>query len=222
MIWITGDTHGEQYRILDIEKNGLTSGDTLIVCGDFGYIFRDDYAENFFLDDLNERGYDICFVDGNHENFPAIYSYPKEEWCGGHVHRIRSNIYHLMRGQVFEIDGKSFFTMGGAYSIDKYLRLEGVSWWSEELPTNAEYHTSSKSLEECGWQVDYVLSHTAPTEIVRAMGYAPDPHDAELCGYLEWVMQETQFKKWFFGHWHIDREFYGRIRAVFDDVIRLD
>lgn len=219
MIYITGDTHGEQNRILYIEeKSGIGAGDYLIVCGDFGYIFRNNLSENNFLTDLEARPYTICFCDGNHENFPAIYSYPTEVWNGGRIHRIRKNIIHLMRGQVFDIEGNKFFTMGGAYSIDKYMRFENVSWWKEELPTNSEYREATSSLKDHGNCVDYIITHTAPTEIIRIMGYSSDAHDAELCGFLEWVMHEVKFKKWFFGHWHIDNAIYDRFRAIHFDV----
>lgn len=73
-------------------------------------------------------------MDGNHENFDLINEYPVEEWCGGKVHIIRCDkegkpkIIHLMRGQVFEIEGKKIFTVGGAYSIDKYMRTPHRSW----------------------------------------------------------------------------------------------
>lgn len=125
MIYVTGDTHGHLRQIQKLEEyycHSWTEKDFLIICGDFGFIFADDEEEKRVLDELEKRPYTILFVDGNHENFPAIFRYPEEIWNGGRVHRIRKNILHLMRGQVFEIDGKSFFTFGGAYSIDKEYR----------------------------------------------------------------------------------------------------
>lgn len=125
MIYVTGDMHGEQEKLLAAERDTpLREGDTLIVCGDFGYIFRNDERERAFLDEVENRPYTLCFVDGNHENFPAIYAYPEEIWNGGRVHRIRKNIYHLMRGQVFQLEEKRVFTMGGAYSIDRHFRTK--------------------------------------------------------------------------------------------------
>ena len=41
------------------------------------------------------------------------------EWHGGKVHRIRPHVLHLMRGQIFELEGFRFFTMGGAKSRRK-------------------------------------------------------------------------------------------------------
>ena len=221
MIYITGDTHGEQARFSPAAMPGEASmrpGDTLIVCGDFGYIFEGSERESAFLDTLAEKPYTICFCDGNHENFPAIYAYPREVWHGGSVHRIRRNIFHLTRGQVFEIERKRIFTMGGAYSIDRYMRKEGLSFWRAELPTNDEYREAVQNLREAGNSVNYIVTHTAPREIIRRMGKYPDAHDAELTGFLEWIMYEVKFEKWFFGHWHTDEEIDGRFRALWFDV----
>lgn len=224
MIYITGDTHGDPLRFTERNMPGeskWTKDDYLIICGDFGFVFTDSEEENQFLDTLSKKPYTICFCDGNHENFSRIYKYAEQAWHGGRVHRIRGNIIHLMRGYVFDIDGKTIFAMGGAYSIDKFMRKEGVSWWKEELPTNAEYREAVKSLRECGKTVDYIVTHTAPREIIRRMGKYPDEHDLELTGFLEWIMYEVKFKRWFFGHWHFDREVDQNFRALWFDVINV-
>ena len=80
----------------------------------------------------------VLFVDGNHENFDLLNAYPVEMWKGGKVHNIKPDIIHLMRGQVFEIEGKTIFTFGGAASIDRDWRIEGESWRAQELPTYEE------------------------------------------------------------------------------------
>lgn len=95
-------------------------------------------------------------MDGNYENFDRLYSYPVEEWHGGKVYKIRNSVIHLMCGQVFEIDGKKIFTIGGARSHDisggilefddpdfrlkkkkldqgwKTYRINHLSWWEQE------------------------------------------------------------------------------------------
>ena len=107
--------------------------------------------------------------------------------------------------------------MGGAYSVDKYMRTENISWWKEELPTNEEYAEATKNLKANGFSVDYIISHTAPKEIIRKMGSNPDfTKDSELTGFLEWVMYETNYLQWFFGHWHIDKKI-DRIRFMMND-----
>lgn len=225
MIRITGDTHGERKRFeVFIESGELEwgEGDYLIVCGDFGYIFLDDIYERKFLDVLEKKPYTICFCDGNHENFPVIYSYPVEEWNGGMIHRIRKNVIHLMRGQIFNIDGKSFFTMGGGYSRDKAMRWEGYSWWKEEMPTNEEYNLAIENLKSHDMKVDYIITHTAPRKAVYMLERYPDIHEMELTGFLDWVLHEVDFKKWFFGHWHTDEELTEKLRAVYFDVIDIE
>lgn len=225
MIYITGDTHGEIGRFYELySKYGegyWKENDVLIVCGDFGYLFLNNRSENSFLDDLSRRPYTICFVDGNHENFDAINTYTMIEWNGGKVHQIRKNIFHLMRGQVFEIDGKTFFTMGGAYSIDKGSRTPGYSWWSDELPTDSDYKEATSNLQKCGMKVDYIITHTLPREMILRLGKYPDVHDMELTGFLEWVMYEVDYKHWYCGHWHEDRELNDKFSILWFEAKKL-
>ncbi len=225
MIYVTGDTHGDRMRFFDNNMVGESSwgeNDTLIICGDFGFIFRNNEGEQAFLDKLAEKPYTICFCDGNHENFSALYLYPQEMWMGGKVHKIRRNIFHLMRGQIFDICGKKFFTMGGAYSIDKYMRTEGVSWWKEELPCSIEYNEAIHNLKKANNEVDYIITHTAPSEIIWRLLKNPDNHDKELTGFLDQVMHEIKFKRWFFGHWHMDWKIDEKFRAIWFDVECID
>ena len=126
-----------------------------------------------------------------------------------------------MRGQIYNLDGIRVFTMGGAYSIDRYIRKLNVSYWSEEIPSDAEYKEAVLNLAGCNNEVDIILSHTAPKEVIRWMGYYPDRHDEELTGFLEWVMYECDYKKWYFGHWHADCVVLRKHRAVFKDCIRV-
>lgn len=60
---------------------------------------------------FDESNFTTLFVDGNHENHALLDTFPVEEWHGGKIHRIKPSVIHLMRGQVFEIDGKNIFTM---------------------------------------------------------------------------------------------------------------
>lgn len=221
MIYLTGDTHGDRMRFFDNNMAGEPSwgaDDILIVCGDFGFVFRNNESEEAFLDKLAEKPYTICFCDGNHENFSAIYLYPQEMWMGGKVHKIRRNIFHLMRGQIFDICGKKFFTMGGAYSIDKYMRTEGVSWWKEELPRKEEYDEAIQNLKKANNEVDYIITHTAPREVILRLMKNPDEHDRELTGFFDRVMHEIKFKRWFFGHWHMDLKIDEKFRALWFNI----
>lgn len=225
MIYITGDTHGEKERFsteyIPFEKE-LTQDDVLIVCGDFGFVFLCDREEKRVLDKLSKKPYTICFVDGNHENFHALSEYPEEQWCGGRVHRIRKNILHLMRGQIFEIQGKSVFTFGGAYSLDRCLRTLNETYWLEELPDNPQYKEASESLDRYNNKVDIVITHTAPVTAIHLMKTYPDAHDLELTGFLDWIYHNVDFGNWYFGHWHQDLTFNEKIRALYYDIVRVE
>ena len=186
---------------------------------------------------LESKKYEILFIDGNHECFPRLTTeFPQEERYGGMVRRIGRNIFWLQRGQIYEIEGSTFFCMGGAYSIDKAHRLAydrsilehyencpdiHISWWPQELPAADEYKRATENLLAHNKKVDYVLSHQAPRSLIQLMKHTPDPHDMELTGFLDWIWYEVKFKHWFFGHWHLDEEVHPKATALYYDVVDL-
>ncbi len=174
MIYITGDIHGEVdiHRLnnrLFPEQRNMDKSDCLIICGDFGCVWAGDQTDAYWLDWLEEKPFTTLFVDGNHENFPLLETYPRRIWQGGSVHVIRPSVLHLMRGQIFTLQGRRFFTMGGASSHDRAFRVAGKSWWPEELPNDSEMALALKNLEDAGWQVDYVITHCAPDIVQHAI-----------------------------------------------------
>ena len=121
MIWATGDCHGnfERFRPEYFpEQAQMTKDDVVVVTGDFGGIWFGDARDDEALGCLESLPFTLAFVDGNHENYDALASYPAEKWQGGKIHRIRPHVLHLMRGQIYELEGYRFFTMGGAKSHD--------------------------------------------------------------------------------------------------------
>lgn len=222
MIYITGDTHGEYDEFLNrVNQYQISKDDIVIVCGDFGFVWDTPY-HRYYLAKLTAEPFTIAFVDGNHEDFDLLYTYPVTTWNGGKVHKISDNIYHLMRGQRFVIEGKSFFVMGGAYSIDKAMRVEGRSWWKQELPNNIEYKIAEETLKSCDYKVDYVLTHTVPQSVIRYLGCVPDMNDAELTGYFEWLYGELKFQKWFTGHFHVNRLVRDNVQVLLDEVVTIE
>ena len=219
MIYIIGDRHGfpdgfSEERLPG--ESGWTAGDIVIVTGDFEYVLRgeeNDPREKEKLDALARKPYTIAFCDGNHEGFDYLEAYPEEERFGAPVRRIRDNVFWLQRGYVYTIQGKTFFVMGGAYSMNKadqllYEACGGEKcWFEQELPTPEEYRRASRTLEEHHFRVDHIITHTAPVNFIpRIIRKPADPHDRELTGYLDWVYAATEFKSWFFGHFHEDWE----------------
>ena len=136
------------------------------------------------------------------------------------MHQIRPKVMHLMRGQIFNIDGTTFFTMGGAASVDKQFRKEGVSWWAEEMPSAEEYKTANKNLEKANFKVDYILTHTAPTSIVNQLIPEIKPPD-KLTNYLENVKETVDYKHWYFGHFHIDEDIDDEHTVLYNSIIKI-
>lgn len=224
MIYITGDTHipvdiGKLSSKRFPEQKKLTERDYVIICGDFGGVWADNGEQRYWLRWLGGKNFTTLFVDGNHENFDLLGTYPVVEFCCGQAHRIGEKIFHLMRGNVFCIDGMKIFTFGGAESHDKEIRKEGKNWWKSELPTENELAYARENLDRYGWSVDYVITHCAPTEIQRLI--QADYGENILTGFFDAIDRRLAFKKWFFGHYHRDEVVDSRHRAVFEDVIEL-
>lgn len=221
MIYVTGDTHGYYdetiYRLRDTK---IGKGDTLIICGDFGFVWN-DVSSRICLKHLQKEEFDIAFVDGNHEDFDELEQFPVIEWNGGKAHQVGTNIFHLMRGEIFSIEGKTFYAFGGAYSVDKGMRQPHISWWQQELPTNEDYNNGKKHLEAVNYKVDYVLSHTIPYSIICRLGKIPDAHDQELTGHFEWLKNNLEFKRWFAGHFHVDKDI-DNVSVLFDRVLPIE
>ena len=179
MIYITGDTHGEYGRFSNrrMKKQGMELGesDYVIVCGDFGLCWSKDKTFDYNCKFFEEKKYTTLWIQGNHENYDMIAEYPVEEWHGGKVrHIVRDKIILLERGQVFEIEGKTFFTFGGASSHDIQggvldrddidfdddrrkaiksglpFRIKHESWWEQELPNEDELEEGRKNLTGVG------------------------------------------------------------------------
>ena len=120
-IFATGDTHGnfEWFRPEYFPEGGeLTKEDVVLQLGDFSGVWFGNERDDEALDWLEGLPFTVAFVSGNHENYDALARYPMELWHGGKVQPIRPHVLHLMRGQVFELAGRTFFTMGGAASHD--------------------------------------------------------------------------------------------------------
>lgn len=223
MVYITGDMHGDENRLFDKEWHKLKSGDTVIVCGDFGYLWNGSSREKDVIDYLGSRKYTVVFLDGTHENFDLINRCRVTCWKGGCVHRIKGNLFHLMRGQVFNIDGKKFFVMGGGESPDKDMHIDQNKWWKEELPSPSEMSESIQVLEEYDGKVDYILTHEPPTSVKSAMllrSGSPDRVN-KLNGFLDTLDRNCQYEHWYFGSLHEDRTVTPKHTCVYRKLIKL-
>lgn len=251
MIYITGDTHADFNRFSTKrfpQQKEMTRDDFLIVCGDFG-IWHNNTEEKYWLDWLSKKPFTLLFVDGNHENFDRLYGdeFDIVDFHGGKAHKIRDNIYHLMRGYVFNLCGKKFFAFGGASShdiddgildakdysslkelIDDYkkrtkhgqmLRINHLSWWKEELPSQAEMDFGEKTLKAYNYDVDYVISHSLPQEICSLCGYY---NSDTITMYFNKLLQDgLKFGEWWSGHYHQDKRIMCKFNIIYEDIVRI-
>ena len=222
MLYITGDTHGNFDRILKWTETAKPNKDKdfLFILGDFGYIW-DNKRTSFEKDNLDFISclpFTTLFIDGNHENHERLNSMRVVNFSGGKAHKVYDSIYHLMRGQVYEIAGKRIFTFGGASSIDKHLRTEGISWWKEEEFNYCEANTAYENLNNVGWEVDYVLTHSAPFSIRDKLFEDNKPSSTERM--LEAMLRNIKFKRWYFGHYHIDKKM-DNFTAMYENIERM-
>lgn len=249
-MFITGDTHGDWVHRLNMEsfpeQRELTKDDYVIICGDFGY-WHDTKEERYNLDWLDSRSFTTLFVSGNHENYDRLDVLPKEEWSGGIIQKLRPSVIHLCRGQVFTLNGQKFFTFGGASSHDisggilerddprfrqkkrdldrNYIcyRVNHESWWERELPNVEEMEEGRKNLAKNNWEVDYVITHSPASSILHQMdGGAGFYKDDILTLYLQEVKEKTEFKQWFFGHMHENKNFYfDRSSCIYEQIVEV-
>lgn len=235
MVYATSDLHGA----FDIHKinpdefiagRTMTADDYLIVCGDFGCIWDGGSSDRFWLNWLESLPWTTVFIDGNHENFEVLETYPAETWKGGTIRRIRSNIVYLMRGERYEFGGRTWLAAGGGFSHDVALRTEGVNWWPQEIFSAAEQQHALETLEKAGGKVDIVLSHDVyashplaaryPVDLSRYPQDRVDQHQA-----LDTIRQKADYSLWLCGHYHKDRLDFSDGKPcwmLFDQVLPIE
>ena len=222
MIYATGDCHGNFRRFQPEyfpEQAGMTKNDMVIIAGDFGGVWFGDSRDDETLDWLERLPFTLAFVCGNHENYDALARYPVAEWHGGKVHCVRPHVLHLMRGQIFELESYRFFTMGGAKSHDTNHRINHISWWRQELPSDEEYIEALQNLERYNWQVDYIITHCAPTSIAL-MGNRHNEAD-RLTDFLQEVKERAKYHYWLFGHYHDNKAIDEKHILLWEQIVRV-
>jgi len=160
----------------------------------------------------------VAFLDGCHENFDLLERYPLEEWNGGPVHRIATNLVHLMRGNVYTIENQTYFVFGGGHSQDYEFRCNTQNWWEQEHPTHQEIKSAIHTLAQHENRVDYVLTHEPPASLKDCLG-VDVLQRLEIHTFFEDIIRVCQYRKWFFGKCHIDRYIPMKFFAVFEQVL---
>lgn len=186
---LVGDVHG---RLDDFRRNMKRlhkdhPDETIVQVGDMGIGFPK--SQSTMLPPFCK------FIRGNHD---------KPEDCRAH-----SN--YLGDFGAIEIDGHKVFYVGGAWSIDRPMRIEGVSWWPEEELSIAELNQALELYIET--KPDIMITHDGPQHattyilnrfaLASQNSYRFETPVATRTGQALYAMFEAhQPKLWVFGHWH--------------------
>lgn len=235
-IFTCGDLHGEH----DITKLNTTfwpeqkelNNDILLQAGDFGIIWKNepDRTENWWLTWLNDKQFYTLFIGGNHENHRRLNEYPVIDFYGGKASIITDKVFHLKNGYVYNFGGRKFWLFGGANSIDKQWRIEGKTWWPEEIPDYKTMQLGLDNLENEGYNVDYIITHTIPNiciDMLKRKKYDEQyiyKYSDPVANYLDEVLNRMLwgYKHWYAGHFHEDITLdHYKLTIMYNNVIEI-
>lgn len=226
MIYITGDTHGQFERIENFcRRYGTSKDDVIIILGDAGINFSGGFRDQIKKEYLESLPVTIFAIHGNHERRPwTIDSYQEKCWHGGVVYYEKEypSLLFAKDGEIFDLGGKKAIVIGGAYSIDKMVRLiYGYGWWPDEQPSEEIKQYVESQLDRLNWKVDVVLSHTIPLKYepieVFLAGIDQSKVDKSTEEWLDRIEDRLKYEKWYCGHYHTEKKI-DRLEILFENV----
>ena len=243
--YLTGDTHGVFTRFSNLPKDEEIG---MIVLGDFGinfYLNKTDYKKKKELC-ANYPHITFYCVRGNHEarpqDIPGMTKQSDENVHGVvYLEPEFPNIRYFLDYGFYDIGGYTCYVIGGAYSVDKYWRLERAmmteennnpkksGWFANEQLTKEEMDRATEQLytfKDMGKHIHFILSHTCP--------YDWEPRDMFL-GSVDQSTVDDSMERWMnswkddihfdvfcFGHFHADRLERPHVEMYYHDMEELD
>lgn len=209
---LLGDCHGNDRFFARGCKEARALGCSHIIqLGDFGFWPHYPEGRGFLkwcADQLNHYQLTGYWLPGNHECYDEIdrqYGNDRTK-----KHRTRGRLFYLPRGYRWTWDGISFMAVGGAYSIDKDLRVKGKSWWPQETLTDEDVIACTAHGE-----VDVILSHDAPNgariPCLEGQNEYMYPESHRNRERLESIVKKTKPRLLVHGHYH---ERYSDVYAI--------
>ena len=241
--FVTGDTHGQVlFRLSQINAGKYaTSQSALIILGDAGINFYLNKTDQNLKRNIQNTGFTIYCVRGNHEerpeNLPNMRSVYDENVKGEIFQEDEyPNIRYLKDGGEYDINGSYVLCIGGAYSVDKWYRLNRVGvtgkldkdylnprktgWFPDEQLLDWEMTTIEK--EHFGKHYDVILTHTCPISWeprdLFLAGLDQSTVDKSMEKWLDDFKNHIDWKIWLFGHYHDDRLVRPGVEMYFNDI----
>lgn len=201
----------------------------MIVLGDAGINFYKGWRDNNIKSYLETLPITFFCIHGNHEIRPnALPNYILSVWNGGYVYSESDypSVLFAKDGEVYDLNGKKTLVVGGAYSVDKNYRIaRGWSWWDDEQPSEEIKRQAELTAEAHRWKIDAVLTHTCPLKYEPTEAFLPmidqSSVDKSTEEWLDSIERKLEYKKWFCGHFHIDKTI-DNIRFMFNDIIAFE
>ncbi len=216
MIFLTADTHQDIDHIISKSTKHIKIGDTLIVLGDFGFVWNNSSEEKKILKKLAKQPFKILFIDGTKDNMQVINSYNTVKYNGAMANEIVKNkIYYIKRGEVLEIEGKKLLCFGGYESDDIDFSISDIA------PTEEDFNNCTKNLLRHDYKVDYILTHAPCATIERFLNL--DSVAINNTGlYLDEVYEKCEYIRWYLGWYHQDKFVSQKAQLVYTDIYTLN
>ena len=146
-----------------------------------------------------------------------LNKYPVVDFCSGRARQISENIFQLIRGGIYEIEGKKIFAFGGG--DDEELDVNDFRECEEfkRLPSDEECEHARKILSESENKVDYIMTYDVGFKMRGFLEMESNCFN-NLHAYLNEVSTSCSFKKWFFGCFHMDRRIPPFYYAVYENI----
>lgn len=219
MIYITGDVHGDikDFESRDISK--LKKDDVLIITGDFGFIWDNSKPELKVRKKLSKKKFRILFVEGVHENFELLNNFEECEIFGSKAKKIADNIYCLNKGEIYTIDNKQIFALGGGAVDDIFENADPDPLKNPSLPTDDVLKYAVDNLQQNDKKVDLIITHEAPASVKRLIRRDSVVNDLNI--FLDTLLHNVWYDKWYFGSLHTDRVVSNNMECVYQQVIKI-
>ena len=181
-ILVAGDWHGNEDWALSVIRRvpSMLAHEPrrlILQLGDFG-VWPDRAGQHYLARVaalLAEVDAELWFIDGNHEDFPQLARLARGDRTPDGRVVVRPGLFHLPRGYRWTWHGLRWLGCGGAVSLDRAQRTEGVDWWPAEEISDAQ-----EAAVIAGGHADVLVSHDCPAGVAHTFGRPPpewDPAD---------------------------------------------
>lgn len=243
IIWLdvyssaVSDTHGNfDFLSYFCQENQTDYKDILIILGDVGILYygEDSNRERYLKEHIEKQPITIVCVRGNHEDRPNnrsnMYTVTicNEVMSGTFMYE--SNYPHILYaydGYEYNFMGKNCLVIGGAYSVDKWFRIQmGYKWFADEELSNEEMLTILFNTKNANY--NHIFTHTCPYEWMPTDLFLTCIDQDSVSNAMERFLTDVQYNciwgHWWFGHFHANRDDVcgdGKATMLFDKVVQI-